>query len=171
MSGGMKQRVVGAISLAAEPKLLVADEPTTALDATIQLQYLNLLKEIQTRTGVAMLFITHDFGIVARMCDRVAVMYAGRIVESGPVRELFRAPRHPYTQALMASVPRMDANVTRLPSIEGQPPALHRLPSGCRFAPRCAYAEDRCRREYPPAFVVGAAHQAACWRAEPSPSR
>jgi oligopeptide/dipeptide ABC transporter ATP-binding protein len=172
MSGGMKQRIVGAISLAAEPKMLVADEPTTALDATIQLQYLNLLKEIQERTRVAMLFITHDFGIVARMCERVAVMYAGRIVESGPVRELFRAPRHPYTQALMASVPRMDADVERLPSIDGQPPALHRLPAGCRFAPRCAYADDRCRTEYPATFLVGAAHEAACWRAEPSrPSR
>jgi oligopeptide/dipeptide ABC transporter ATP-binding protein len=117
-----------------------------------------------------MLFITHDFGIVARMCDRVAVMYAGRIVESGPVRALFRTPRHPYTEALMASVPRMDANVARLPSIEGQPPALHRLPAGCRFAARCRYAEDRCRREYPPTFAVGPAHEAACWRAEPSRS-
>jgi oligopeptide/dipeptide ABC transporter ATP-binding protein len=170
LSGGMKQRIVGAIALAAEPKVLVADEPTTALDATIQLQYLNLLKEIQARTGVAMLFITHDFGIVARMCDRVAVMYAGRIVESGPVRELFRAPRHPYTQALMASVPRMDAVVARLPSIDGQPPALHRLPGGCRFAPRCAYADDRCRQAYPDTFTVGAAHEAACWRVEPSPA-
>jgi oligopeptide/dipeptide ABC transporter ATP-binding protein len=169
MSGGMKQRVVGAIALAGEPRVLIADEPTTALDATIQLQYLTLLKDIQSRTRLAMLFITHDFGIVARMCDRVAVMYAGRIVESGPVRALFRTPRHPYTEALMASVPRMDANVTRLPSIEGQPPALHRLPAGCRFAARCRYAEDRCRREYPPTFPVGPAHEAACWRAEPSP--
>ena len=170
MSGGMKQRVVGAIALAGEPRVLIADEPTTALDATIQLQYLTLLKDIQSRTRLAMLFITHDFGIVARMCDRVAVMYAGRIVESGPVRALFRTPRHPYTEALMASVPRMDANVARLPSIEGQPPALHRLPAGCRFAARCRYAEDRCRREYPPTFVVGPAHEAACWRAEPSRS-
>jgi oligopeptide/dipeptide ABC transporter ATP-binding protein len=169
MSGGMKQRVVGAIALAGEPRVLIADEPTTALDATIQLQYLTLLKDIQSRTRLAMLFITHDFGIVARMCDRVAVMYAGRIVESGPVRALFRTPRHPYTEALMASVPRMDASVARLPSIEGQPPALHRLPAGCRFAARCRYAEDRCRREYPPTFPVGPAHEAACWRAEPSP--
>jgi len=168
MSGGMKQRVVGAISIASEPKLLIADEPTTALDVTIQLQYLMLLKEVQARMGLAMLFITHDFGIVARMCDRVAVMYAGRIVESGPVRELFKAPRHPYTQALMASVPRMEARVNRLPSIEGQPPALHRLPSGCRFAPRCAYAEQRCRDAYPSTFAVGVRHEAACWRAEPS---
>ena len=169
MSGGMKQRVVGAIALAAEPSLLIADEPTTALDVTIQLQYLMLLKEVQARTGLAMLFITHDFGIVARMCDRVAVMYAGRIVESGPVRALFKTPRHPYTEALMASVPRMEGRVERLPSIEGQPPALHRLPAGCRFAPRCRYVDERCRSEYPPTFAVGPLHEAACWRAEPSP--
>jgi oligopeptide/dipeptide ABC transporter ATP-binding protein len=168
MSGGMKQRVVGAIALAPEPKLLIADEPTTALDVTIQLQYLMLLKEVQARMGLAMLFITHDFGIVARMCDRVAVMYAGRIVESGPVRALFKTPRHPYTEALMASVPRMEGRVERLPSIEGQPPALHRLPPGCRFAPRCRYVEARCRTEYPPAFTVGPQHESACWRAEPS---
>ena len=168
MSGGMKQRVVGAIALAPEPKLLIADEPTTALDVTIQLQYLMLLKEVQERMGLGMLFITHDFGIVARMCDRVAVMYAGRIVESGPVRALFKAPRHPYTEALMASVPRMEGRVERLPSIEGQPPALHRLPPGCRFAPRCRYVEERCRTEYPPTFAVGSLHEAACWRADPS---
>ena len=171
MSGGMKQRVVGAIAIAGEPRLLIADEPTTALDVTIQLQYLTLLREIQARTRLAMLFITHDFGIVARMCDRVAVMYAGRIVESGPMRELFAAPRHPYTQALMAAVPKMDARAERLVSIEGQPPALQRLPPGCRFAPRCRYAEDRCGREYPPAFAVGPAHEAACWRVEPSAAR
>ena len=170
MSGGMKQRIVGAIALAGEPRVLIADEPTTALDATIQLQYLTLLKEIQTRTRLAMLFITHDFGIVARMCDRVAVMYAGRIVESGPVREIFKAPRHPYTEALMASVPKMNATVERLPSIDGQPPALHHLPVGCRFAARCRYTEDRCRQEYPPSFPVGPAHDASCWRAEPSRS-
>jgi oligopeptide/dipeptide ABC transporter ATP-binding protein len=169
MSGGMKQRVVGAIAVAGEPRLLIADEPTTALDVTIQLQYLTLLKEIQVRTRLAMLFITHDFGIVARMCDRVAVMYAGRFVESGPVQAIFRAPRHPYTEALMASVPRMEGRVDRLPSIDGQPPALHHLPPGCRFAPRCRYVEDRCRREYPPTFPVGPAHEAACWRVEPSP--
>jgi oligopeptide/dipeptide ABC transporter ATP-binding protein len=169
MSGGMKQRVVGAIAVAGEPRVLIADEPTTALDVTIQLQYLALLKEIQARTRLAMLFITHDFGIVARMCDRVAVMYAGRIVETGPTRALFRAPRHPYTEALMASVPRMEGGVARLPSIEGQPPPLHDLPTGCRFADRCAYVDDRCRREYPPTMPVGPAHEAACWRIEPSP--
>jgi oligopeptide/dipeptide ABC transporter ATP-binding protein len=168
MSGGMKQRVVGAIAIASDPKLLIADEPTTALDVTIQLQYLMLLKDVQARMGLGMLFITHDFGIVARMCDRVAVMYAGRIVESGPVRTLFKEPRHPYTQALMASVPRMEARVDRLPSIEGQPPALHRLPEGCRFAGRCRYTEQRCRDEYPSTFDVGPLHEAACWRAAPS---
>ena len=170
MSGGMKQRVVGAIAVAGEPRVRIADEPTTALDVTIQLQYLALLKEIQARTRLAMLFITHDFGIVARMCDRVAVMYAGRIVETGPTRALFRAPRHPYTEALMASVPRMEGTVTRLPSIEGQPPPLHELPAGCRFADRCAYVDERCRREYPPTMTVGPAHEAACWRIERSPS-
>ena len=170
MSGGMKQRVVGAIAVAGEPRVVIADEPTTALDVTIQLQYLTLLKEMQARTRLAMLFITHDFGIVARMCDRVAVMYAGRIVESGPTRALFRAPRHPYTEALMASVPRMEAAADRLPSIEGQPPPLHALPAGCRFASRCSYVDDRCRREYPPTVPVGPAHEVACWRAEPSPT-
>ena len=170
MSGGMKQRVVGAIALSCGPRVLIADEPTTALDATIQLQYLTLLREIQQRTRLGMLFITHDFGIVARMCDRVAVMYAGRIVESGPVRVIFRGPRHPYTEALMASVPKLHETVTRLPSIEGQPPALHRLPAGCRFAPRCRYADERCRREYPPTFALGPAHEAACWRVAPSPA-
>jgi oligopeptide/dipeptide ABC transporter ATP-binding protein len=162
--------VVGAIAVAGEPRVVIADEPTTALDVTIQLQYLTLLKEIQARTRLAMLFITHDFGIVARMCDRVAVMYAGRIVESGPTRALFRAPRHPYTEALMASVPRMEAAADRLPSIEGQPPPLHALPAGCRFASRCSYVDDRCRREYPPTVPVGPAHEVACWRAEPSPT-
>jgi oligopeptide/dipeptide ABC transporter ATP-binding protein len=170
LSGGMKQRVVGAIAVAGEPRVLVADEPTTALDVTIQLQYLALLKEIQARTRLAMLFITHDFGIVARMCDRVAVMYAGRIVEAGPTRALFRAPRHPYTEALMASVPKLVGPAARLPSIEGQPPPLHDLPAGCRFADRCAYVDDRCRREYPPTLPVGPAHEAACWRIESSPS-
>jgi oligopeptide/dipeptide ABC transporter ATP-binding protein len=166
ISGGTKQRVVGAIAVSCEPRLLIADEPTTALDATIQLQYLRLLKEIQTRTGLAMLFITHDFGIVARMCDRVAVMYAGRIVETGPIRAIFRNPSHPYTAALLASVPRMEARTERLPSIEGQPPSLHALPAGCRFVPRCPYAEARCHDEYPPAFPVGPGHEASCWRAQ-----
>jgi oligopeptide/dipeptide ABC transporter ATP-binding protein len=168
MSGGMKQRVVGAIGISCSPKVLIADEPTTALDVTIQLQYLKLLKEIQAETQMAMIFITHDFGIVARICDQIAVMYAGRIVERGPVRKVFNRPAHPYTQALLGSVPKMDERVEWLTSIEGQPPALHDLPTGCRFAPRCAFADDRCRREYPPTFALDKEHQANCWQLEPA---
>jgi oligopeptide/dipeptide ABC transporter ATP-binding protein len=169
ISGGMKQRVVGAIAISCEPKVIIADEPTTSLDVTIQAQYLRLLREIQEETNLALIFITHDFGIVAKMCDRVVVMYAGRHVESGPVRDIFNNPSHPYTQALLRSVPSMDEDVKRLYSIDGQPPALWDLPEGCRFAPRCPYADDRCRREYPPAFKVGkngTEHTAACWRLE-----
>ena len=166
MSGGMKQRVVGAIAISGAPQVLIADEPTTALDVTIQLQYLKLLKELQTETQMALLFITHDFGIVARMCDRVAVMYAGRIVEAGPVRQVFHYPAHPYTQALMASVPTMDEKVELLAAIDGQPPALDALPPGCRFAARCAYAEARCLQQYPPAYTIAAEHTASCWRLE-----
>jgi oligopeptide/dipeptide ABC transporter ATP-binding protein len=164
MSGGMKQRVVGAIAMSCEPSIIIADEPTTALDVTIQLQYLRLLKDIQARTGLAILFITHDFGVVARMCDRVAVMYAGRIVEHGPVRELFNNPAHPYTEALMAAVPKVEEEVERLYSIEGQPPLLMNLPSGCRFASRCPHAQDRCQEEYPPSLSIQAGHIADCWR-------
>ena len=167
MSGGMKQRVVGAIAISCGPRVLIADEPTTALDVTIQLQYLKLLKELQQSSDLAILFITHDFGIVAKMCDRVAVMYSGRIVEAGPVRQVFDNPRHPYTQALIASVPKMKKQHTgRLPTIEGQPPAFSDLPAGCRFAPRCPQADERCRTAYPPSFAVGAEHAADCWRLE-----
>ncbi len=169
MSGGMKQRVVGAIAISREPRVLIADEPTTALDVTIQLQYLKLLKELQQDSDMAILFITHDFGIVAKMCDRVAVMYAGRIVESGPVRQVFDKPRHPYTQALIASVPKMTQQVGRLPTIEGQPPAFSDLPRGCRFAPRCPFADERCHTTYPRSFAVGAEHTADCWRLEAAP--
>ena len=168
MSGGMKQRVVGAIAMSCEPVVIIADEPTTALDVTIQLQYLRLLKEIQARTGLAIIFITHDFGVVARMCDRVAVMYAGRIVENGSCRELFNHPSHPYTQALIASVPKLEERVERLYSIEGQPPLLSNLPPGCRFAPRCPHARDKCLDEYPPSFSVQSGHTADCWRLDPS---
>ena len=162
MSGGMKQRVLGAIAISCEPLVIIADEPTTALDVTIQLQYLRLLKEIQAETGLAIIFITHDFGIVARMCDRVAVMYAGRIVESAGVRDLFNRPSHPYTQALMAAVPQMD-RTDRLFAIEGQPPALYDLPPGCRFANRCLHAQQRCIEEYPPSYLVNEEHTASCW--------
>ena len=164
MSGGMKQRTVGAIAIIGRPEVLIADEPTTALDVTIQLQYLKLLKRLQAETGMAILFITHDFGVVGRMCDRVAVMYAGRIVECGPVKQIFEAPAHPYTRALIASVPKMTGPVGRLTTIEGQPPSLMDLPAGCRFAARCAHAEPRCREAYPETVQVGAEHTADCWR-------
>jgi oligopeptide/dipeptide ABC transporter ATP-binding protein len=168
LSGGMKQRVVGAIAISQAPEVLIADEPTTALDVTIQLQYLQLLKELQADTDMAILFITHDFGVVAKMCDRVAVMYAGKIVETGPVREVFDNPSHPYTQALIASVPKMEKTSARLHAIEGQPPALSELPDGCRFVARCRYAEARCREAYPQSFDVGTDHSAACWRLDPA---
>jgi oligopeptide/dipeptide ABC transporter ATP-binding protein len=166
MSGGMKQRVVGAIAISCEPRVIIADEPTTSLDVTIQAQYLRLLREIQEETNLSVIFITHDFGIVAKMCDQVMVMYAGRVVERGPVRDIFNKPSHPYTQALLNSVPTMDERVDRLYSISGQPPALWDLPLGCRFAARCPYADDRCRSQYPPAFKVGEGHFADCWRLE-----
>jgi oligopeptide/dipeptide ABC transporter ATP-binding protein len=165
ISGGMKQRVVGAIAISCEPKVIIADEPTTSLDVTIQAQYLRLLREIQEEKNLALIFITHDFGIVAKMCDRVMVMYAGRVVESGPVRDIFNRPAHPYTQALLRSVPNMDQDVQRLDSISGQPPALWELPEGCRFAPRCPLAEERCRHEYPAVARIADRHSAHCWKA------
>jgi oligopeptide/dipeptide ABC transporter ATP-binding protein len=167
MSGGMRQRVVGAMAIAGVPSLLIADEPTTSLDATVQLQYLHLLKRVQERTGVAVIFITHDFGIVAKICDRVAVMYAGRIVESGPVREVFAAPSHPYTQALIASLPDLNETLARLPTVEGQPPEPLDLPAGCSFAPRCPFAFERCS-EMPPMLPVSDRHSARCWLLEPA---
>ena len=157
MSGGMRQRVVGAIAMSRSPNILIADEPTSSLDATIQLQYLRLLKEIQAETGAAIIFITHDFGVVARMCDRVAVMYAGKIVEQADVVELFDNPSHPYTEALLKSVPDLDDELEYLPSIEGQPPLLDHLPVGCSFAPRCPYVFEECE-EYPPEFTVADGH-------------
>lgn len=163
MSGGMRQRVVGAIAISRSPNLLIADEPTTSLDATIQLQYLALLKDIQAQTGAAIIFITHDFGIVARMCDQVAVMYAGKFVEQADVLQLFDNPAHPYTEALLQSVPDLDTVVDMLPSIEGQPPSLEDLPEGCAFAPRCPYAFEKCAED-PPEFAIGPDQVARCWR-------
>jgi oligopeptide/dipeptide ABC transporter ATP-binding protein len=162
----MKQRVVGAIAISCEPRVIIADEPTTSLDVTIQAQYLRLLREIQEETGLSIIFITHDFGIVAKMCDRVMVMYAGRVVETGSVRDIFNHPSHPYTQALLNSVPKLEERTDRLYSVEGQPPALWNLPPGCRFAPRCPYANEQCENEYPPSFAVGEGHMASCWRLE-----
>src|SRR5438445_878579 len=166
ISGGMKQRVVGAIAISCEPGVLIADEPTTSLDVTIQAQYLRLLREIQQATNLGLIFITHDFGIVAKMCDRGLVMCAGRIVETGPVRSIFNRPSHPYTQALLNSVPTMDERVERLYSITGHPPALWDFPVGCRFEARCPQADERCRRQYPPSFTVREGHTADCWRLE-----
>ncbi len=164
LSGGMRQRVVGSIAMSCRPRLLIADEPTTALDATIQAQYIALFKDIQKKTNVAIIFITHDFGVIANMCHRVGVMYAGKIVETAPTREIFKAPRHPYTVALINSVPLLDRKDKRLYSIEGQPPSMLNLPPGCRFAPRCSVAQETCRQQEPPEVSVGADHTVSCWR-------
>ena len=167
MSGGMRQRVVGAIGISCQPLVLIADEPTTSLDVTIQAQYLKLLRDLQQESDMSLIFITHDFGIVAKMCDRVAVMYAGRIVELGSVRDIFNKPSHPYTQALINSVPQMD-RTDRLFSIDGQPPALWDLPEGCRFAERCEHARPQCRQEYPGVLPAGEDHVASCWMLDQS---
>jgi oligopeptide/dipeptide ABC transporter ATP-binding protein len=164
MSGGMRQRVAGAAALSCRPEVLMADECTTSLDVTIQAQYLNLLKEVQNQLHVAMIFVTHDFGIVAKMCDRVAVMYAGKIVESARMRELFHNPLHPYTVALLKSLPRLEGGQKLLTTIEGQPPSLMNLPPGCSFAPRCPEVEDCCFEKYPPPVIVNETHTVSCWR-------
>jgi oligopeptide/dipeptide ABC transporter ATP-binding protein len=168
MSGGMRQRIVGAIALAGGPKLIIADEPTTNLDVTIQAQYLDLLKDIQRDTGVAIIFVTHNLGIVARMCDRMAVMYAGKIVEHGSVRDMFNGAKHPYTRALLGSIARIGSKEP-LYAIPGQPPNLARLPSGCAFHPRCADAMAQCMTEAPPVTRFAAEWTACCWRAASQP--
>ena len=162
MSGGMRQRIVGATALAGGPKLIVADEPTTNLDVTIQLQYLNLLRDIQQETGVALIFVTHNLGIVAKMCDKVAVMYAGKIVEQGSVREIYNDPKHPYTEALLKSIPKVGSK-DPLYVVPGQPPNLAELPKGCYFHPRCEHAMDGCRSETPPDIDLGEGRTANCW--------
>jgi len=164
LSGGMRQRVVGAIAMSCRPRLLIADEPTTALDATIQAQYLALFKDVQKKTNVAIIFITHDFGVIADMCHRVAVMYAGKIVETATTKAIFNEPKHPYTSALINSVPRLERKDTRLYSIKGQPPSLVNLPAGCRFAPRCPVAKTVCREQEPPEVDIGDGHSVSCWR-------
>ncbi len=163
MSGGMRQRIVGAMVLSSQPGLLIADEPTTSLDVTIQAQILDLLKEIQEQSNLAMILVTHDVGIVANYCERMAIMYAGRIVETADVRQIFNNPAHPYTIALLNSLPKMEEKIDRLYSIEGQPPELHALPPGCPFAPRCEAVMDICREEYPPETTVGEDHVVSCW--------
>src|SRR5690348_17321999 len=166
MSGGMRQRIVGAIALAGGPRLIIADEPTTNLDVTIQAQYLDLLRELQEQTGVAIVFVTHNLGIVARMCDKLAVMYAGKIVETGAVRDLFNAPQHPYTKALLGSMPKLGSK-EKLFAIPGQPPDLATLPLGCAFHLRCPEAMLRCSAEQPEDVQVAKEWRARCWRAEP----
>ena len=164
-SGGMRQRVMIAMALACRPQLIIADEPTTALDVTVQVQILALLKGLTEETNAALLLITHDLGVVARYADRVAVMYGGRIVESGPAAALYRSAMHPYTEGLMRSVPRLDGLAhERLPAIPGQPPDLANLPSGCAFAPRCPQVHDACRASAPRLRALGGARLAACHR-------
>ena len=169
LSGGMRQRAMIAMALACEPRLLIADEPTTALDVTIQAQILDLLRTLQRETGTAVILITHDLGVVAEVADDVVVMYAGRVVEQAPVATLFEAPQHPYTVGLLGSIPRLDAQRSRLASIEGQVPSPLRRSSGCSFAERCPFADARCRAEAPGLREVGARHRSACWKAPLDP--
>ena len=163
MSGGMRQRIVGAIAISCEPSLIIADEPTTNLDVTIQLQYLNLLMDIQERTGVTLIFITHDLGIVAQMCQYVIVMYAGKIVERGPVMDIYDNPAHPYTKALLEAAFGLKDISKRVP-IRGEPPDLPDLPSGCSFHPRCSLVEEICRSEDPPEAQLSDTRTAKCWQ-------
>ncbi|HHV35115.1 MAG TPA: ABC transporter ATP-binding protein [Syntrophomonadaceae bacterium] len=167
-SGGMRQRAMIAMSLACEPKVLIADEPTTALDVTIQAQILELMKDIQKRLDTAIILITHDLGIVADVCHRVMVMYAGKIVESGSIEDIYQYPEHPYTWGLLKSVPRLDSQERhRLVPIPGQPPDLIKPPVGCAFMPRCKYALKVCVEHDPPNFQAADGHQAACWLLHP----
>jgi peptide/nickel transport system ATP-binding protein len=164
LSGGMRQRVMIAMALACDPELLIADEPTTALDVTIQAQVLDLMRRLRAETRAAIMLITHDLGVVAEMADRVIVMYAGQIVEEAPVGAVFARPEHPYTVGLLGSIPRLDRTRGRLPAIEGTVPSPHAMPLGCRFAPRCPFADARCREQPPPLKPVRADHLARCWK-------
>jgi peptide/nickel transport system ATP-binding protein len=166
-SGGMRQRVVIALALAAEPRLIVADEPTTALDVSIQAQIISLLKRLCKEHGAAVMLVTHDMGVIAETCDRVAVMYAGRIAEIGPVRDVIHSPAHPYTVGLMGSIPAMDEDRERLLQIDGSMPRLTAIPPGCAFNPRCPKVFDRCRVERPDLLEAGAT-RAACWLHAPA---
>lgn len=165
LSGGMRQRVMIAMGMICNPRLLIADEPTTALDVTIQAQILDLMRSLQKETGMGVIFITHNLGVVAEICDKVAVMYAGHLVEKAPVRELFYNPKHPYTEGLLKSIPKINADVhERLIPIEGTPVNLLEAPDGCLFHPRCRKCMEICRRRMPPETEVGAQHSASCWR-------
>ena len=162
-SGGMRQRVVIALALAASPKLIIADEPTTALDVSIQAQIISLLRRLCKEKQTAVMLVTHDMGVIAEAADRVAVMYAGRLIEVGPVEQILHAPRHPYTQGLMASIPSLGARVKKLNQIDGSMPRLDAIPDGCAFNPRCNFAGPRCLRERPELISVGAGAASACW--------
>jgi oligopeptide/dipeptide ABC transporter ATP-binding protein len=168
-SGGMRQRVMIAMAVACNPKLLIADEPTTALDVTVQAQVLTLMRQLRTRLNTALLFVSHDLGVIAEIADRVVVMYAGKVVETGEVRDIFRYPGHPYTQALLQSIPRVEGggggdDRRRLYQIPGGVPSPAARPPGCPFAPRCPSRLAICTQEMPPMFALGGTHQAACWR-------
>jgi peptide/nickel transport system ATP-binding protein/oligopeptide transport system ATP-binding protein len=165
MSGGMRQRVMIAMALSCAPDLLIADEPTTALDVTVQAQILDLLRDLQAQTGMAIILITHDLGVVAEMADEVAVMYAGRVVEQASGAAIFDDPQHPYTLGLLGSIPKIDETRDRLLAIEGAVPAPFALPAGCRFEPRCVFAAEACRAQYPALRPLGPEHTAACLRA------
>ena len=172
LSGGMRQRVMIAMALSCDPKVLIADEPTTALDVTIQAQILDLIRELQDRLGTAIVLITHDLGVVAENADRVVVMYAGRKVEEASAKALFESPAHPYTIGLMGSIPNLEvaahanARRVRLTEIKGMVPSLADLPKGCTFAPRCGFATDQCRADYPPFVQHRPGHWISCWHAE-----
>jgi peptide/nickel transport system ATP-binding protein len=166
MSGGMRQRAMIAMALACGPELLLADEPTTSLDVTVQAQVLYLLKDLQQQIGMALILVSHDLGVVAEVADDVVVMYAGRIVEHGPVREVFKNPTHPYTEGLIKSTVRRGGRGEKLVAILGQPPDLLGLPRGCSFAPRCPYVHDRCLEKFPPTYSVSRVHTARCYRLE-----
>ena len=169
LSGGMRQRAMIAMALACEPRLLIADEPTTALDVTIQAQILDLMHTLQQESGTAIILITHDLGVVAEVADDVVVMYAGRVVEQGPVAGLFDTPQHPYTVGLLGSIPRLDGEQTRLAAIHGQVPNPLRLPPGCRFAERCPFADAQCHALSPPLRPLGNGQHSACWKAPLDP--
>jgi oligopeptide/dipeptide ABC transporter ATP-binding protein len=165
MSGGMRQRVMIAMALANEPELLIADEPTTALDVTIQAQIIALIRQLQTESGMAMILITHDLGVVAEVADEVVVMYAGQVVESGPVDDIFADPQHPYTIGLMGSVPSLGRRKGRLTTIPGTVPPAELMPHGCRFSPRCPFVDERCVNDPPPLVELSPGHRARCWYA------
>jgi oligopeptide transport system ATP-binding protein len=163
LSGGMRQRVMIAMSLACSPQVIIADEPTTALDVTIQAQIIEIVRDLREQFGTSVIWITHDLGVIAGLADRVLVMYGGQIVEEAPVSELYAKPQHPYTLGLLGSIPRLDQKGSKLVNIKGQPPSLYQMPTSCSFAPRCPYAFDRCVQENPPLYEVSEGHYSACF--------